>query len=103
MCNGVGRNKSGGSSRRCAGGLLTVGSCQGSAVECASATTDRVLRRTGANACGERDDTEVQCDSSDGRRRVARAFFYWCSSDGVVLGARYDYFSLRHEVMTVKH
>jgi len=28
-----------------------------------------------ASACGERDDTKVQCDGSDGRCRVARAFF----------------------------
>jgi len=72
----VGRNKSGGGSRRCAGGLLGVGSCPGSVVECASKATDRVSRRKGAGACGERDDTKVQCDDSDGRRKVARAFFY---------------------------
>jgi len=30
-CSGVGRDRSGGSLRRCAGGLLGVGSCPGSA------------------------------------------------------------------------
>ena len=85
-CNGVGRDRSGGGSRRCAGGLLVVGSCPGSATECASAAADRVSRRTGAGACGERDDTKVQCDGSDGRRKVVRAFC-WSSSDGAMLGA----------------
>ena len=41
--------------------------------QCASKAADRVSWRTGAGACGERDSTEVQCDDSDGRRRVARA------------------------------
>ena len=67
-CNGVGRDMSGCGSRRCAGGLLVVRSCPGSAA-------DRVSRRTGAGAYGERDGTEVQCDGSDGRRRVTHAFF----------------------------
>ena len=86
--------------RCCAGGFLAVRSCPNSAAECASAVTDRVSRRTGADACGERDGTEVQCDDSDGRRRVARAFFCWCNSDNAVLGAGYGCFSLRYGVMT---
>ena len=86
----------------CAGGLLGVGSCLGSAAECASKAANRVSRRTGAGACGERDGTEVQYDGSDGRRRVACAFFCWCSNDDAVLGAGCGYFSLRHEVMTVQ-
>ena len=47
---------------------------------------DRVSWRTNACACDERDGTEVQCDGSDGRRRVTRAFFYWCNNHGAVLG-----------------
>jgi len=58
-CSGVGRDRSGGGSRRCAGGLLVVGSCPGSAAECASTAADWVSRRTGVGACGERDNTEV--------------------------------------------
>jgi len=72
----VGRDRSGGDLRRCVGGLLVVGSIPGSAAESACAVADRVSRRTDAGVCGERDDTEVQCDGSDGRRRVARTFFY---------------------------
>ena len=101
-CSGVGRDRSGGGSRRCAGGLPAVGSCPGNVAKCVGATTDRVLQRTGTGARGERDDTEVQCDGSDRRRKVARAFFYWCSSDGAVLGMGSGCFSLRHEVMTVQ-
>jgi len=101
-CSGVGRDMSGDDSRRCAGGLLGVGSCPGSATECVSKAADRVSRKIGAGACSERDSTEVQCDGSDGRRRVARAFFYWCSSDSAVLSAGCGCFSLRHEVMTVQ-
>ena len=67
-CNGVGRDKSGGDSRFCAGGLLAVGACPG------SAATDRISRRIGVGACGERDGTEVECDDTDRRRKVARAF-----------------------------
>jgi len=77
-CSSVGRDRSGGGSRRCAGGLLGVGLCPG------SASADRVSRRIDAGACGEQDDTEVQCDDSDGRRRVTRAFLCWCSSDGAI-------------------
>ena len=33
---------------------------------------------------------------------TARVFFCWCSSDGVVLGARCGGFSLQHEVKTVQ-
>jgi len=101
-CSGVGRDRSGGVSRRSADGLLVVGSCPGSAAKCASATTYHVLRRTGAGACGERDDTEVQCDGSHGRRRVTLAFFCWCNSDGAVLGAGGGCFSLQHEVKTIQ-
>jgi len=54
-CSGVGHNRSGGDSRRCAGGLLKVGSCPGNAAKCVSKATDCVSRRTGAGACGERD------------------------------------------------
>jgi len=72
----VGHDRSDGGSRRCAGGMLGVGSCSGSAAKCASKVADRVSRRTGAGACGERDGTKVQCDGSDARRRVARAFFF---------------------------
>ena len=61
-----------------------------------------VSQQTGAGACGERDGTEVQCNVSNGRRRVARAFFYWCNSDGAVLGAGCGCFSLRHGVMIVQ-
>jgi len=102
MCSCVGRDRSGGSSRRCAGGLLVVGSCPGSAAKCANAMTNSVSRGTGASACSERDRTEVECDGSNRRRRVARAFFCWCSSDGAVLGAGCGCFSLRHEVMTIQ-
>jgi len=41
-CSGVDRDRSGGGLRRCAGGLLAVGSCPGSEAECASAVVDRV-------------------------------------------------------------
>ena len=88
-CSGVGRDRCGGGSRRCASGLLGVGLCPGSAKECAS-------------ACGELDDMKVQCDGSDRRRRVAHAFFCWCSSDGAVLGTGCGCLSLRHEVKTVQ-
>jgi len=71
-------------------------------VECASAMADRVSRQTGAGVCGERDNMEVQCDGSDGRRSVVRVFLCWCSSDGTMLGVRCGCFSLRHEVMTVQ-
>ena len=101
-CSVVGRDRSGGGSRRCASALLAVGLCPGSAAECANVAADRVSQRTGAGACGERDGTEVQCDGSDRRRRVARAFFCRCSSDGAVLGAGCGCFSLRHEVKTVQ-
>jgi len=46
-------NRCGGGSQRCVGGLLVVGSCPGSATECASAAADRVLQQTCAGACGE--------------------------------------------------
>jgi len=92
----VGRDRSGGGWRCCACGLLVVGSCPG------SAAANRVSQRTGAGACGERDDTKVQCDGSDERRRVARALFCWCSNDGAVLGTGCGFFSLRHGVMTVQ-
>ena len=82
--------------------MLGVGSCPDSAAECASKAADRVSRRTVAGACGERDDTEVQCDDSDGRRRMASAFFCWCSSENAVLGAGCGSFSLRHEVKTIQ-
>jgi len=59
-------------------------------------------RIAGAGACGEQDGTEVQCDGSDGKCRVACAFFCWCSSDGAVLGAGCGCFSLRHEVKTIQ-
>jgi len=49
----VGRDRSGGDSRRCAGGLLAIGLCPGNSAECASAVADRVSWRTGASACGE--------------------------------------------------
>jgi len=98
----VGHDRSGGGSQRCACGLLIVGSCASNATECASAATDRVSRRTGAGACDERDGTEVQCDDNDGRRRVTRAFFNWCISDGAVLDAGCGCFSLRHGVITVQ-
>ena len=91
----MGRDRSGGGSQRCAGGLLGVGLCPGSAA-------NRVSRRTGASAYSERDRTKVQCDGSDGRRRVTRAFFYWCNSDDAVLGAGCSYFSLHHEVKTIQ-
>jgi len=99
----VGRDRSGGNSRHCAGGLLAVGSCPGNAAECASAVADRVSRRIGAGACGERDGMEVQCDDIDGRRMVAHAFFYRCISDGVVLGAGCACFSLRHNSYVSGH
>ena len=98
----MGRDRSGDGSRRCTSGLLGVGSCPGNAAECASKATDRVSRQTGVGAYGERDGTEVQCDGSDGRRRVARAFFYWCSSDGAVLDAGCGCFSLWHKVKTIQ-
>jgi len=94
----VGRDRSGGGSRRCAGGLLIVGSCPESAAECASKAADRVLRRTNAGAYGEQDGTKVQCDGSDGRCRVARAFLCWCSSDSVVLGAGCGFFRCSTEL-----
>ena len=77
-CSDVGCDKSGGGSRRCAGGLLVVGSCPG------NATADRVSRRTDAGACSERDDTEVQCDGSDERPgwrvhySAGAAMTVWC-------------------------
>jgi len=46
----VGRDRNGGESRRCAGALLVVGLCPGSATESASAAADCVSRRTGAGA-----------------------------------------------------
>jgi len=58
--SGVDRDRSGSGSRRCAGGLLAVGSCPG------NAAADRVSWRTSAGACGERDGTEMQCDDNDG-------------------------------------
>jgi len=60
MCIGVGRDRSGGVSQCCAGGLLVVGSCPGSAAECVTIAADRVSQETGAGACNERDGTEVQ-------------------------------------------
>jgi len=42
-CSGVGHDRSDGGSRRCAGGLLVVGSCPGS-------VADRVSQQTGAGA-----------------------------------------------------
>jgi len=43
-CNGVGRDRSDGGSRRCASGLLVVGLCLGSAKEWASVAADHVSR-----------------------------------------------------------
>jgi len=103
-CSGVGRDRSSGTSRRCAVGSCpsNAAECTSKAAECASKTTDRVSRRTGACACGEQDNMEVQCDGSDGRHRVACAFFCWCSSDDAVLSAECGCFSLRHKVKTVQ-
>ena len=88
----MGRDRSGGGLRSCVGGLLAVGSCSGNATKCASVAADRVSR-TGAGACGERADTEMQCDGSYRRHRVGREFFCWYSGDGAVLGAGCGCFS----------
>ena len=60
-------------SQRCPGGFLVVGLCAASVAKYASAAADCVSRQTGAGACSERDDTEVQCDGSDERRKVMNA------------------------------